>query len=476
LQAFSLLPLFHFQLFFFLLESMGGNGFVLCLAWVIVPSVATRVPRLQVLAARHLREMQAMAGGLLAGSLAAGAAGLLTVRLALSAAGLSVAWGFCQAPHWGRGRGTEVMDGLVAGNHLALVLRLGAGLLYPPSPGLRFLESLLLPTLLLLGLWFVPPSPPALPPLRCWRSGYGGGGRGRGFSAGRSSWGYLRLVEEGAVPGQEQQQQQQQQQVDRQLQPRQRQQRRQEQHQQAERRRPGTPGGSNSTAAAAATSAALSGGGGGGGGGGGEGDEGGGLELAVASFRRGGGEDNERGVGRQPRQRRLQRREMAVAAASPAPPMPRPAPPSPAQQAPPTEAIAPGGAGVDTAIEAAAARAAAGGAAAAAAAAAGGAAAAAAADGLFSPSLRPSRPPLLPRLGPRRGGDASQPSPGFLESLVVSAGFGGLLFITVLLAGSPWTGEDWAPSPGVGVFWSALRQASVVLAWGFGRAIASTSA
>ncbi|CAN0401973.1 unnamed protein product, partial [Ectocarpus fasciculatus] len=434
-----------------------------------------RVPRLQVLAARHLREMQAIAGGLLAGSLAAGAAGLLTVRLALSAAGLSVAWGFCQAPHWGRGRGTEVMDGLVAGNHLALVLRLGAGLLYPPSPGLRFLESLLLPTLLLLGLWFVPPSPPALPPLRCWRSGYGGGGRGRGFSAGRSSWGYLRLFEEGAVPGQEQQQQQQQQQqVDRQLQPRQRQQRRQEQHQQAERRRPGTPGGSNSTAAAAATSAALSGGGGGGGG---EGDEGGGLELAVASFRRGGGEDNERGVGRQPRQRRLQRREMAVAAASPAPPMPRPAPPSPAQQAPPTEAIAPGEAGVETATEAAAARAAAGGAAAAPAAAAGGAAAAAAAaDGLFSPSSRPSRPPLLPRLGPRRGGDASRPSPGFLESLVASAGFGGLLFITVLLAGSPWTGEDWAPSPGVGVFWSALRQASVVFAWGFGRAIASTSA
>ncbi|CAN0029032.1 unnamed protein product, partial [Ectocarpus sp. 13 AM-2016] len=42
LAAFSLLPLFHFQLFFFLLESMGGNGFVLCLAWVIVPAVATR--------------------------------------------------------------------------------------------------------------------------------------------------------------------------------------------------------------------------------------------------------------------------------------------------------------------------------------------------------------------------------------------------------------------------------------------------
>ncbi|CBJ32797.1 hypothetical protein Esi_0375_0013 [Ectocarpus siliculosus] len=111
LAAFSLLPLFHFQLFFFLLESMGGNGFVLCLAWVVVPSVATRVPRLQVLAARHLREMQAIAGGLLAGSLAAGAAGFLTVRLALSAAGLSVAWGFCHAPHWGRGRGAEVMDG-----------------------------------------------------------------------------------------------------------------------------------------------------------------------------------------------------------------------------------------------------------------------------------------------------------------------------------------------------------------------------
>lgn len=78
----------------------------------------SKVPTTQIIAHRifiytiaQLLPIQAVAGGLLAGSLAAGAAGLLTVRLALSAAGLSVAWGFCQAPHWGRGRGTEVMDG-----------------------------------------------------------------------------------------------------------------------------------------------------------------------------------------------------------------------------------------------------------------------------------------------------------------------------------------------------------------------------
>lgn len=41
-QGFLLLPLFHTQLFFFLLESMGGNAFVLCLGWVLVPSVTTR--------------------------------------------------------------------------------------------------------------------------------------------------------------------------------------------------------------------------------------------------------------------------------------------------------------------------------------------------------------------------------------------------------------------------------------------------
>ncbi|CAM9644931.1 unnamed protein product, partial [Ectocarpus sp. 6 AP-2014] len=477
LAAFSLLPLFHFQLFF-LLESMGGNGFVLCLAWVVVPSVATRVPRLQVLAARHLREMQAIAGGLLAGSLAAGAAGFLTVRLALSAAGLSVAWGFCQAPHWGRGRGAEVMDGLVAGNHLALVLRLGAGLLYPPSPVVRFLQSLLLPTLLLLGLWFVPPSP-----LHCWRSSRGGScsGRGRRFSAGSASWRYLRLFEEGGLAGQQQQQQQQQQQLQtqeqhqeverQQLQTRQRQQTRQ----QVERQRPGPLGGNCSTAfATAAASAALSGGGGGGGGG--ESDDGGGLELAVARFRRRGGEDHERGVGRQPRQRRPQRREVPLATS---------ALPSPAK-APPTETIVPGASGIGAATEAAAARVAAAASAASAAAGAEAAAAKAAeavaaaaaevADGLFPPSSRPSSPPLpIPR---RRwqGGDVSQPSPGFLESLVASAGFGGLLFLTVLLTGSPWTGDDWAPSPGLGVFWSALRQASVVVAWGLGRAFASTTA
>lgn len=42
LTCFLLLPLFHFQLFFFLLESMGGNGFVACLCWALVPSVTTR--------------------------------------------------------------------------------------------------------------------------------------------------------------------------------------------------------------------------------------------------------------------------------------------------------------------------------------------------------------------------------------------------------------------------------------------------
>ena len=42
LTCFVMLPLFHFQLFFFLLESMGGNGFVVCLCWGLVPSVTTR--------------------------------------------------------------------------------------------------------------------------------------------------------------------------------------------------------------------------------------------------------------------------------------------------------------------------------------------------------------------------------------------------------------------------------------------------
>lgn len=45
IQGFLLLPLFHFQLFFFLLESMGGNGFVVCLGWVLVPSVVSRCVR-----------------------------------------------------------------------------------------------------------------------------------------------------------------------------------------------------------------------------------------------------------------------------------------------------------------------------------------------------------------------------------------------------------------------------------------------
>ncbi|CAM9899237.1 unnamed protein product, partial [Ectocarpus sp. 8 AP-2014] len=381
---------------------------------------------------------------------------------------------------------------LVAGNHLALVLRLGAGLLCPPSPVVRFLQSLLLPTLLLLGLWFVPP-----PPLRCWRSNHGGSssssGRGRQFSAGRSSWHYLRLFEEGRVAGQQQQQQQtqeQHQEVERRLQTRQQQQtqeqhqeverqqlqtrQRQQTRQQVERQRPTSLGGNCSTAfVTAATSAAL--GGGGSGGGGGESDDGGGLELAVARFRRRGGEDHERSVWRQTRPRRPQRRELPMATS---------ALPSPAKE-PPTEAIAPGASGIGAVTEAAAARAAAASAAPAAARAEAAAAkeaeevaaaAAAAADGLFPPSSRHSSPPLpLPR---RRwqGGNSSQPSPSFLENLVASAGFGGLLFLTVLLAGSPWAGDDWAPSPGLGVFWSALRQASVVVAWGIGRAFASTTA
>ncbi len=49
-----------------------------------------------------------------------------------------------------------------------------------------------------------------------------------------------------------------------------------------------------------------------------------------------------------------------------------------------------------------------------------------------------------------------------MEGLVASGGFGGLLFLTVLLAGSPWTGDEWAPSPGLGAGWSALRCGLVV--------------
>lgn len=42
LVSLLLLPVFHFQLFFFLLQSMGGNGFIGCLAWALVPSLLTR--------------------------------------------------------------------------------------------------------------------------------------------------------------------------------------------------------------------------------------------------------------------------------------------------------------------------------------------------------------------------------------------------------------------------------------------------
>lgn len=46
---------------------------------------------------------------------------------------------------------------------------------------------------------------------------------------------------------------------------------------------------------------------------------------------------------------------------------------------------------------------------------------------------------------------------GGIIGMACSAGFGGLLFLTVLLAGSPWTGDEWAPSPLLGVGWSAFR-------------------
>ena len=46
-----------------------------------------------------------------------------------------------------------------------------------------------------------------------------------------------------------------------------------------------------------------------------------------------------------------------------------------------------------------------------------------------------------------------------LQNLAVSVCFGGLLFLTVLLTGSPLTGEDWAPSPRLGAIWSVLRSA-----------------
>lgn len=51
----------------------------------------------------------------------------------------------------------------------------------------------------------------------------------------------------------------------------------------------------------------------------------------------------------------------------------------------------------------------------------------------------------------RRGKD------GYVESLMTSASFGGLLFLTVLLVSSPWAGEDWAPSPGLHAGWAAIR-------------------
>ena len=45
----------------------------------------------------------------------------------------------------------------------------------------------------------------------------------------------------------------------------------------------------------------------------------------------------------------------------------------------------------------------------------------------------------------------------FLQNLAASASFGALLFLTMLLAGSPLTGEDWNPSPSFGIVWSVVR-------------------
>ncbi|CAM9104848.1 unnamed protein product, partial [Pylaiella littoralis] len=354
LAGFLLLPLFHTQLFFFLLESMGGNVFMLCLGWVLVPSLVIRIPRLRRFAARHLRVLEAVAGCFLAGSLAAGAAGLLTVRLAMSAAGLSVFWGGCQMPHWGRVRGSEVMDGLITGNHLALILHLGAGLYSPPSPDLRFLRSLALPALLLLGLWAVPP---------CYRY------RRRYRSSG-TAWRYLRLADTDGNEDDGVGQRQQQQAGDLEL---------QRQHQ-------SRPDGREDTTDANAVRASKT-------------------------------------------------RETAVAASTVAP-----------AAAPTTEATADATAAAIAAV----------------------------------------LPPLSSSLSSRRwwtgdilvtspGGESLSSSPPccVVQSFVASAGFGGLLFLTALLVGSPWTGDDWAPSPGLGATWSALRQASVVFAWALGRYLAA---
>lgn len=55
-----------------------------------------------------------------------------------------------------------------------------------------------------------------------------------------------------------------------------------------------------------------------------------------------------------------------------------------------------------------------------------------------------------------------QDVPRVAQQAVLSATFGGLLFITILLATSPWTGEDWAPSPSLGPGWRAMRYSFVV--------------
>ena len=318
----------------------------------------------------------------------------------------------------------------MAGNHLALLLRFGSGILPPPSPDLRFLRSLPLPALLLLGLWASPP----------------GGHRNRNRDSyhpsrrsGRSSWRYLRLFdgenpetggdEDGAT----------------------RQQRRQ--------------GGEGCDSVAAAD---------GGGGGGSVRGRGEGFELSPAS---GAGTSEAeagwgKGTGEKPQT------QVAAPAASPAP----------------TSVRAPG-----AAATAAAAAASSSLSSSAAAAALGSTTAPQGGEHLrsSSPSPKaaaaaavPGSPPFpqapIPRVGghppppqpatrtpvnsspspgshrpPSPGGRLCSPPGGSVEGLVASAGFGGLLFLTVLLAGSPWTGEEWAPSPGFGGGWSALRCARV---------------
>lgn len=62
------------------------------------------------------------------------------------------------------------------------------------------------------------------------------------------------------------------------------------------------------------------------------------------------------------------------------------------------------------------------------------------------------REQVIPTVHKRRGDIGT-----VLRGIAASASFGGLLFLTVLLATSPWAGADWAPSPGLSVGWMAAR-------------------